>query len=287
MSEEIKMNIEKADYGTIVKFGTLKDLYEKIKLKDDNVSDIINWVDDSGMSILERSLVSRKFEISKFLLDNNAKVNIVSKEGNNEFHFLAPNINCIEAVEIGKLLLSKGTSVMQKDVKYGNTAFFSLCMEAFKERSESTMNFIEECFEQVTDVDEKNKNGFSIRKLIMERGSDELKKRLEEKYAQHNELRRFCCFKEYIRKKRTSKWCFREESVNNIDNGWRFLSEIDTDEFLADSKNMVICDWGTIFEIEPAIAPIFELPIGTELTLEYDGSQKYFVNSETGEKIIF
>ena len=24
------MNIEKADYGTIVKFGTLKDLYEKM-----------------------------------------------------------------------------------------------------------------------------------------------------------------------------------------------------------------------------------------------------------------
>ena len=62
---------------------------------------------------------------------------------------------------------------------------------------------------------------------------------------------------------------------------------ISIDEFLADSNNMVICDWGTIFEIEPAIAPIFELPIGTELTLEYDGSKKYFVNSETGEKIIF
>ena len=75
--------------------------------------------------------------------------------------------------------------------------------------------------------------------------------------------------KNILEKRGRVKWCFREESVNNIDNGWRFLSEIDTDEFLADSKNMVICDWGTIFEIEPAIAPIFELPIGTELTLEY------------------
>lgn len=183
MSEEIKMNIEKADYGTIVKFGTLKDLCEKIRLKNDDVSDIVNWVDDSGMSLLERSLVSRNFEISKYLLNNNAKVNIVSKDGNNEFHFLASNINCSGAVEIGKLLLSKGTSVMQKDAKYGNTAFFSLCMEVFKERSESTMKFVEECFEKVTDVDEKNNNGYSIRKLIMERGSDELKKRLEEKYA--------------------------------------------------------------------------------------------------------
>ena len=66
--------------------------------------------------------------------------------------------------------------------------------------------------------------------------------------------------KNILEKRGRVKWCFREESVNNIDNGWRFLSEIDTDEFLADSKNMVICDWGTIFEIEPAIAPIFECP---------------------------
>ena len=46
------MNIEKADYGTVVKFGTLKDLYEKIKLKNDNVSDVVNGVDGSGMSLL-------------------------------------------------------------------------------------------------------------------------------------------------------------------------------------------------------------------------------------------
>ena len=41
--------------------------------------------------------------------------------------------------------------------------------------------------------------------------------------------------KNILEKRGRLKWCFREESVNNIDNGWRFLSEIDTDEFLADS----------------------------------------------------
>ena len=80
------------------------------------------------------------------------------------------------------------------------------------------------------------------------------------------------------------KWCFREQSVNNLDNGWRFLSEIDTDAFLEDVSNMVVCDWGTIFEIEPAIMPIFRLPVGTELTLIYDGNEKYFVYTENGKK---
>ena len=81
------------------------------------------------------------------------------------------------------------------------------------------------------------------------------------------------------------KWCFREEGVNAIDNGWRFLSEVDTDDYLQDASNMVVCDWGTLFEIEPAIAPIFNMPVGTDLTLVYENGCKYFI--ETGEKCIF
>lgn len=46
---------------------------------------------------------------------------------------------------------------------------------------------------------------------------------------------------------------------------------------------MVVCDWGTILEIEPAIAPIFDMPIGTDLTLMYESQRKYFVFTETGE----
>ncbi len=93
--------------------------------------------------------------------------------------------------------------------------------------------------------------------------------------------------KNILENKGRIKWCFREESINPMDNGWRFLSEIDTDVFLQDTSNMVVCDWGTIFEMEPAIAPIFNMPIGTDLTLVYENGHKYFIFTETGEKCTF
>lgn len=88
-------------------------------------------------------------------------------------------------------------------------------------------------------------------------------------------------------KKGRIKWIFREKSVNDVDNGWRFLSEIDTDEYLSDSKNMVVCSWESVLEIEPIIKAVFDLPVGTELTLIYEDGEKYFLNSETGKKIEF
>ena len=93
--------------------------------------------------------------------------------------------------------------------------------------------------------------------------------------------------KNILENKGRIKWCFREESVNPVDNGWRFLSEVDTDEFLQNPSNMSICDWGTVFEIEPAIMPIFDMPVGTELTLVYEGQNKFFVNSNSGEPVQF
>lgn len=180
MNESVEMNIEKADYGTIVIFGTLKDLQEKMRLSHASVSDLVNWRRDcDGASLLEVSLAHRKFEISKYLLDNNADVNVVTADGYNEFHFLAPNINLNEAITVGKLLLGKNVSVMQKDAKYGNTAFFSLCLESFKGRSPAVMEFIQECLRKVTSVDETNKAGFSIRSLINERGNKQLKEQLK------------------------------------------------------------------------------------------------------------
>ena len=82
------------------------------------------------------------------------------------------------------------------------------------------------------------------------------------------------------------KWCIREKSVNQLDNGWRFLSDIDTDEFLSNPSNMSVCDWITILEIEPAILGIFDMPIGTDITLIYENGKKYFIFTDTGEILL-
>lgn len=92
--------------------------------------------------------------------------------------------------------------------------------------------------------------------------------------------------KNILENKGKLKWCFREKEVNPLDNGWRFLSDIDTNEYLADADNMVVCDWGTVIEIEPAIMMIFDMPIGTELTLVEEDNKKYFINTQTGEKVL-
>lgn len=68
---------------------------------------------------------------------------------------------------------------MQKERKYGNSAFFTLCQEVFKMRSAEGLDFIEECFDKVQDYDDCNKMGYSIRMLINERGTDKLKQKME------------------------------------------------------------------------------------------------------------
>ena len=173
------MNLEKADYGTIIQFGNMQDFNLKLQQEGKTLNEIINIKDKAGMSLLEKSLVARKFDIAKYLLLNGATVNNVSSEGYNEFHFIAGNINSDGAIEIAKLLLEKGTSLTTKDNKYGNSALFTLCQEIFKVRSDEGIKFLERCFENVHDFDNHNKRGYSIRMLINERGPDRLKQIME------------------------------------------------------------------------------------------------------------
>ena len=90
-----------------------------------------------------------------------------------------------------------------------------------------------------------------------------------------------------LENKANIKWILRENSVNELDNGWRFLSEIDTEEYLSHAENMSICDWSTILEIEPAVLSIFNMPIGTELTIIYEDERVYFLDSNSGQKLSY
>ena len=83
------------------------------------------------------------------------------------------------------------------------------------------------------------------------------------------------------------RWCVRDKGAHEMDNGWRFFADIDTEEFLSDSKNMTACDFKTIFEMEPAVYFIFDMPIGTDLVFVEEEGTWDFYHSKTGEKVIF
>lgn len=164
------MNLQKADYGTVIKFGSLEDLQCKLKIENQNIRDIMDTVDANGISLFQRALISRKFEIAHYLLNENVKINIISKEGFNELHYLAANINFDGAIDLARILIHRGCDLSQIDIKYGNTALLTMCLELLKRQSDEGMKFLEEVLSNHQNIDILNKSGISVRKVLTERG---------------------------------------------------------------------------------------------------------------------
>ena len=169
------MDLQKADYGTTVKFGTLDDFLSKLTLESQKLRDIIDTIDANGISLFQKTLISRKLEIAHFFLNENAKINVISKDGFNELHYLAANINFDGALDLARLLIQRGCDLNQVDNKYGNTALLSICLELLKRQTEDGMKFIEKVLSTPQDVDITNKSGVSVRTLLKERGIDKIK----------------------------------------------------------------------------------------------------------------
>lgn len=174
------MDLQKADYGTVIKFGTLEDFKSKLELEAKNLSDIIDDVDANGISLLQKALISRKFDIAKYLMNESAKVNVISKDGFNELHYLAANINYDGGIDLARLLISHGVDLNNIDNKYGNSAVLSICLELLKRQTEEGMSFMEEVLSHQLNIDIVNKSGISVRNLLNERGTDNIKKILKE-----------------------------------------------------------------------------------------------------------
>lgn len=173
------MDINKADFGTIIKFGNLEEFLEKLNIENKCIEEVVNSVDKNGISLLEKSLISRKFDIANFLLDNSANVNIISNEGCNELHYLAANINCIGAVDLAYRLVEMGVDLNLKDKKFANSAILSLCQEVLKERTKEGNDLIVKCLEKRPNFNDLNKFGYSLKRIIEERGTEEMKKAME------------------------------------------------------------------------------------------------------------
>lgn len=173
------MDINKADFGTIIKFGNLEGFLEKLNIENKCIEEVVNSVDKNGISLLEKSLISRKFDIANFLLDNSANVNIISNEGCNELHYLAANINCIGAVDLAYRLVEMGVDLNLKDKKFANSAILSLCQEVLKERTKEGNDLIVKCLEKRPNFNDLNKFGYSLKRIIEERGTEEMKKAME------------------------------------------------------------------------------------------------------------
>jgi len=173
------VDISKADFGTTIKFGSLKDFLEKLNIENKCVADVVNTVDERGISLLEESIISRKFNVSNLLLENNAKINVVSNEGCNELHYLAANINCAGAVDLAYRLVEQGVDLNLKDKRNLNSAILSLCQEVLKKRKEEGIELIVTCLNKHPNFYEVNKYGYSLKQVIEERGTKNMKEAME------------------------------------------------------------------------------------------------------------
>lgn len=84
------------------------------------------------------------------------------------------------------------------------------------------------------------------------------------------------------------KWCYRHEPHRgaDVDNGWEFCSDIDTEDFLNVAENWTIISWDQMFIIEPAIDIIFDLPPGSDLVFVVDEHGRRFFDAETGKVVV-
>lgn len=80
---------------------------------------------------------------------------------------------------MAEILKEKGVDLTLQDLKYGNSALFTLCNEVFKRRLDDRLMFIVKCLQEYEHLDDENKAGYSVRKIIIERGTDEMRKLVE------------------------------------------------------------------------------------------------------------
>ena len=104
------MNIQKASYANILHLGKEKDFYEKLKLENKTISDLLQSAGE-GERLLIASIIGRKFLISKILLEAGVDAKCVTADGFGTFHLIAAALYDENAVAVAEILLEKGADL--------------------------------------------------------------------------------------------------------------------------------------------------------------------------------
>lgn len=80
-------------------------------------------------------------------------------------------------------------------------------------------------------------------------------------------------------------WLVRDEPTAPTDNGWRFLSDADDEEFLADPANLAVVSFDRVALIEPAVRRVYSLPVGSDLQLVVEGGLRRFFDNVSGREV--
>lgn len=174
-----KMNVNKSDYWTAIMFGSLESFKEKLENVKKQIDVVVNLVNERGISLFQQYLINRKFDIANFLLDEGATVNHISNEGCNELHYIAAHIDDTRAIQLVHRLIDKSVDLDLIDNRYGNSATFTLCYEVFKVRTKEANDLILTCLKKHPNLETKNKYGYSLKQLIEEDGTEDMKRALE------------------------------------------------------------------------------------------------------------
>lgn len=150
-------------FDMIIRYGTVQDFLEELKKAKKSIRDIANEIDEQGISLLEYSLSYRKFDISNLLIDNGAKINVYSKQGLNEFSYLAPNLRFDGAIEIGEKLLKLGVELENESTNLPMLDIFRNLLGVTDERK---LSFVKNCIKKIPNTNDKKKSGISVYDFI-------------------------------------------------------------------------------------------------------------------------
>lgn len=121
--------------------------------------------DKYGMSLLEEAISYGNYEVCMYLIDMGVDINVVTREGYNEFHLISSKLgNDKKWLVPAHILLEKGVSLSQQDKKIKNTAMFDLFRNtAVKSLTDDEyMLFLKKCLAKSEGIYEKNVKGYCV-----------------------------------------------------------------------------------------------------------------------------